>query len=171
MLQVVTVLCIRQDTPKKNENTPLNQGQVGCFPHACSQQWFPPLTPRGHAQRAVMQPKSNEGRGSKTPKQILPGLERRVWSRDPAGDLSPRGTAPTSLPLNLISILFVSSVESFSFKPMSQFRSGFLQNLPLNSILTVHSLCPPLPGLGLTGDICPESSTLPSAGPHPRRER
>ena len=56
--------------------------------------------------------------------------ERRVWSRDPGGDLSPQGTAPTSLPPNLISILFVLSVESFSFKPMSQFSSGFLQNLP-----------------------------------------
>ena len=70
-------------------------------------------TPRGHAQRAVMQPKSNEGRGSKTPEQTFPGEERRVWSRDGAGDLSPWGTASTSLPLNLISIPFVSSGGEF----------------------------------------------------------
>ena len=69
-------------------------------------------TPREHEQRAVMQSKSNEGKDSKTPKQTFPE-ERRVWSRDRAGDLSPQGPAPTSLPQKLVSILFVSPGGEF----------------------------------------------------------
>ena len=130
MMQVITVLCIRQDPQKRMRMHPWIRDK-----------WVVFHMPAHNSRGEWREPQENMSKEQLCSQRVMRGGTPRPPNRlfPKSGECGPGTQQATSVhrdlllhpsPRNLFPFSLFHLVVSFSFKPVSQFSSAFLQNLP-----------------------------------------